>query len=504
MKKRLQKIGLPLFLACSLLVVSSASVIAGPVDGMAGAGSSGVETEALEYAGYLADPDEMQTVSEETEENYSEEHFQEGLTETEDGNPEEELPETEENPEAKDEEATDGAEDPGQDSDGKAVTDPSEDPTATPYKELLADEDLIIVTISNSEPVSGVIEEERVEELSENEILALEEYVEEQGYAVTKAAMLAAAPKTTVRTITFNMNGFLSLAAEGFGSGYDAMFYIKQGDFQGNANGYCINPSVQAPGHNDQGREISYTASVTEYSDPMLLKIMYYGFGGPEDISGRFASTNPARHILTHMAATRRAAELGIPGAGNYTYRANNTAISLANQLYSAIQAKDDITGTVSIFTPVPGQQTIMLLSSYAVPPKETPKTSITVKKTVSGTAGNKNTVFHFKLTVYAADGKVASVKDFTLQHGQEKTFTDLPQGVKYKVEETDGADLGYTVTSKNASGTLGKDPVRVTFENRKEMIVPTGVATNAMEMGGMAFGILLAGMLFLLRRSKN
>ncbi|MDO4490900.1 MAG: DUF5979 domain-containing protein [Lachnospiraceae bacterium] len=374
-------------------------------------------------------------------------------------------------------------------------------PADTPYQELLAEENLIIVTVEQG---SGDGQEEMavetLEELSDGELQALEEYIEDQGYPVSTAAMLDAASDTQVRTITFNMNGFISLAAEGYGTGYDAMFYVNKANCQGNGNAYCIDPSKQAPGHSDQGREHSYTTTVRDYRDPLLLKIMYYGFGGPGDITGSFAQTNPARHILTHLVATRRAAELGIPGAGNYKYSANSTAIARADALYEAIKGKKDILGRVSVLTPVQGQQTIMLLAEYSVPPEKPKETELSVAKTVTGTAGNKNTAFHFRLTLTAENGislpdfiscsqngreftlqkeaestKKTAIYSFTLEHDQRIIFRDLPVGVKYQVQETDGEGLGYTVTSENAKGTLTEKAAEVSFRNSKEMIVPTG-----------------------------
>ncbi|MCQ2509144.1 MAG: DUF5979 domain-containing protein [Lachnospiraceae bacterium] len=631
----------------------------------------------------------------------------------------------------------------------------TEKPSAeeTPYEELLEDDNLIIVTVDEggSRPAEQ-ISVEAVEDLSEPELQALEEYIEEQGYSVSRAAMMAAVPDTEVRTITFSMDGFLSLSLEGYGSGYDAVFIVHPYNYQGNCNAYCIDPSVQAPGHNAQKQQISYTTTVRDYRDPLLLKILYYGFGGPEDLTASFASTGPSRHILTHMAATRRAAELGIPGAGNYTYRANATAIEKANALYETIKAKEGIIGTASVLTPVPGQQTLLLLANYEKPVKqtlirlkkssanpaisdghslyslkgalygvysdaelknqvasfetredgsstetlslnvgsyyikeirapigykldetvykaegkagetvtvnvidepyadpvelllqkvdektgkaserlkgaqftvkyyasesadpagkpdrtwvfetdsngeiylnddykvdgdalffnmertpvlplgtiticetkapagyllndtvytckveakdgkvkteslptgenavrETPiATELTVRKTVSGSGGNRNTEFHFVLKLTAADGialpsEVNGLKpdlseenaaswNFTLHHGQEICFKDLPVGLEYSVEETDGEDAGYTVKAEHATGKLKEEPVLVTFENSREMVIPTAADTNSHAMTGVmlaaAFLLMAGGILTLERKRRH
>lgn len=627
------------------------------------------------------------------------------------------------------------------------------DAEETPYEELLEDDDLIIVTVDEtiSQP-SEQISMEAVEDLSEPELEALEEYIEEQGYPVTRAAMMAAVPDTEVRTITFSMDGFLSLSQEGLGSGYDAVFIVHPYNYQGNCNAYCIDPSVQAPGHDCQKIQKSYTTTVRDYRDPLLLKILYYGFGGPEDITAPYASTPTARHILTHIVATRRAAELGIPGSGNYKYGANDFAIAKANALYEAIRARENIIGTASVLTPVQGQQTILLLANYAKPQKKTsirlkksssdagvsagnslyslkgalygvytdaglknqvasfetledgsssetitldagfyyikevkaPKgyklddtvytaegkagetvtvevsdepyadpvdlllqkvdektgeatrrlkgalftvdyyesesvdssgkpdrrwvfetdeageihlsdnfkvdgdalflnkeglpvlplgtitihetkapqgyllnesvytckveekngkvqtanlptgenavretpitTELTVRKTVSGSGGNRNTEFHFVLKLTAADGSTLPLEanglkpdlseenaaswNFTLQHGEEICFKELPTGLEYSVEEIDGEEAGYTVKAEHASGKLSEEHVLVTFLNSREMVIPTGADTNSHTMTGLmlatGFLLLAMGVLILERKRRH
>lgn len=749
-KVNLMKKGLPLMLAFSLLAASATAVPAANTDF-----SQSEEQVQTEEASYKSDK-EINTPAE--------------------GEPDEEKPDLQEQTEekedldsylnptsdpAQEEISEEQPEDPFEGDEKDFEEEITDHPLDTPYEEILREKNLIIVTVDsgNSQPAQAMTVE-TVEELSEPEIQALEEYIEEQGYAVTANAMLAASPASEVRTITFNMNGFLSLAAEGYGTGYDAMFYVHTANYQGNGNAYCIDPSKQAPGHDSQGQQISYTTTVTDYNDSMLLKIMYYGFGGPGDITESFASTGPARHILTHLVATKRSAELGVPGAGTYTYGANTTAISMADALYEAIKAKPEIIGTVSILTPVQGQQTLMLLANYSVPKKKmtirlkkassdpaisdnnscyslkgavygvysdsslknrvgtfetkadgssatsltvdvgtyyikeitAPKgyliddttykvsgkadqtitvktkdapasdqirlllqkkdqttgkenkrlkgaqftvnyyaaetagaipertwvletdekgeiylsdsykvsgdafftgsageivlplgiltiqetkapegyykndtlyfcpiklqedgriltenlptgeaaveeipirTSLSISKTVSGSGGNKNTDFHFELTLTSSEGIElpetvscllqeinqtdlemnlekqsgegmevegdSSVYTFTLHHGQKLTLKDLPIGLAYKVEETDGTSLGYQVTAENETGNLEEKAVNVAFSNRKEMIIPTGSDTNVYGMGGILITGLLSCLLILL-----
>ncbi len=493
--KRVRKAFLSLMLSCSLLMGTALSVTA----------DTGAEVQKeLSLQSETAEPEQSGENGHRTEAGQSEPEAEGSVDDAAAAGQSSDSPDIGE---------ADGSADTGNEQ--TEAGDPAaekENPEDTPYEELLSDENLIVVTLDQDGSESGeVLAMEAVEDLSEEQITALETYIEDQGYAATAEAMLDAAADTQVRTVTFNMNGFISMEAEGYGTGYDAMFYVDPANYQGNGNAYCIDPSKQAPGHAAQGQKISYTTTVQDYRDPMLLKILYYGFGGLGDITGSHASTGPARHILTHMAAVKRAAELGIPGAGDYTYRANTLAVQKADALYQAIQSQEEVLGRASVLTPVEGQQTILLLAEYSR--REIPKTTdLSVTKTVSGSGGSRNTEFHFqlqlssenekllpeqiacvrtqagegeeKLTVQreelkSSGDKKTAVYSFALYHGQELKFQELPVGLEYSVTETDGEAKGYQVSADHAQGILKKGQETVSFRNNKEMIIPTGLDTD-------------------------
>lgn len=257
------------------------------------------------------------------------------------------------------------------------------DQTEGVYSFVMPDQNVLIKTEAEEIQLEG--------DYSEEEILALSDYMEEQGLSVSNVELMSVAMASQLRTITVSMDGFVDYSAEGYGSGFDAVFTVHPSNYQGNGNAYCLNPALQAPGHNSQGQRISYTTTVTDYTDPMLIKILYYGFGGPGNITNAYASTPTAQHILTHMVSVRRAAELGIPGAGSYTYKASSTAIRAADALYNAIKNQPEIIGTVSVLTPVQGQQTIMLLANYQ-PPKVNGQLRLTkISARVELSDGNPN-----------------------------------------------------------------------------------------------------------------
>lgn len=102
---------------------------------------------------------------------------------------------------------------------------------------------------------------------------------------------------------------------------------------------------------------------------------------------------------------------------------------------------------------------------------------SLIVKKTVAGSAGEKDKDFHF--TVRLSDESISGtygemeftggVATFTLKHGESKTAIGLPDGVTYEVTETEANQDGYTTSSTGTSGEITtKTGVVAEFTNTK------------------------------------
>ncbi len=116
---------------------------------------------------------------------------------------------------------------------------------------------------------------------------------------------------------------------------------------------------------------------------------------------------------------------------------------------------------------------------------------NITVKKTVTGRGGDMDRAFNFTVKFWleedntltgsylwekkGSDGSTTSGTAvlssgeyaFTLKHGEEITFKDLPVGVKYKVTEEDASADGYAATVSDAgSGTIKGSGSTVTYKN--------------------------------------
>lgn len=142
----------------------------------------------------------------------------------------------------------------------------------------------------------------------------------------------------------------------------------------------------------------------------------------------------------------------------------------------------------------------------------------LTITKTVNGNMGDRTQPFNFKVTFTAPDGKnvksaitvagthgtpeiegngatlanntltfnensTSAVVKFTLTHGQTITFTNLPEGVSYKVEELE-VPTGYKTyineaddTATATEGTISNTAVTIDYENvNGDTTIDTGV----------------------------
>ncbi|HEQ2962408.1 TPA: pilus ancillary protein 1 [Streptococcus pyogenes] len=124
---------------------------------------------------------------------------------------------------------------------------------------------------------------------------------------------------------------------------------------------------------------------------------------------------------------------------------------------------------------------------------------SLTVQKTVVGELGDKTKGFQFELELkdktgqpivdalktnnqdlVAKDGKYS----FNLKHGDTIRIEGLPTGYSYTLKETEAKNYIVTVDNKvsQEAQSVGKDITedkKVTFENRKDLVPPTGLTTD-------------------------
>lgn len=98
---------------------------------------------------------------------------------------------------------------------------------------------------------------------------------------------------------------------------------------------------------------------------------------------------------------------------------------------------------------------------------------TLRISKTVSGSGADQNGVFQFRVLVGSVSGDYSGVAfadgaaTVSVKAGSHVDIQGLPAGTSYSVTELSSA--GYTVTSRNAEGTIPKDDtVTASFNNHK------------------------------------
>ena len=129
---------------------------------------------------------------------------------------------------------------------------------------------------------------------------------------------------------------------------------------------------------------------------------------------------------------------------------------------------------------------------------------NLTVTKQVSGTAGDKSKTFSFTVLlsdtgingVYGDMTFTNGVATFTLKHGESKTASGLPEGLRYSVSEAAANQDGYTTTSVGDRGTIpGADTATAIFINAKDDAASDMPQTGDNSQLGLWVGLMLAAM---------
>ena len=158
---------------------------------------------------------------------------------------------------------------------------------------------------------------------------------------------------------------------------------------------------------------------------------------------------------------------------------------------------------------------------------------AVKVSKEVTGNMGDHNKYFEFTITLTGESGKtyasnypvsgggtptspltnpttitVGTPTTFYLKHDGEITFSNLPYGVTYEVEETDYTADGYDTAVENYSDTGKKidtaNADTVTVTNNKGVQVDTGITLDSLPYI-LLLGLAVAGLvLFAVKRRSN
>ena len=106
----------------------------------------------------------------------------------------------------------------------------------------------------------------------------------------------------------------------------------------------------------------------------------------------------------------------------------------------------------------------------------------LNVTKTVSGSGGDPEREWHFRVELSDTEisGRYGDMvfadgaAEFTLKHGQSAVAQRLPAGITYTVTETEADQDGYTTEASGASGTIPDgDAAEARFTNSKEPPTP-------------------------------
>ena len=143
---------------------------------------------------------------------------------------------------------------------------------------------------------------------------------------------------------------------------------------------------------------------------------------------------------------------------------------------------------------------------------------SLTVTKKVSGDLGDQNADWHFTVTLddktinatYGDMTFVDGVAQIVLKHGESKTATDLPAGVKYTVVEKEANQNGYATTATDDTGTIEKDVTKTAaFTNTYNSPLPDtgGAGTTLFTLSGLGLIAVAVGALmyqYIKRRKRG
>ena len=152
--------------------------------------------------------------------------------------------------------------------------------------------------------------------------------------------------------------------------------------------------------------------------------------------------------------------------------------------------------------------------------------TSLSVTKTVRGNMGNRKDFFDFEVyiidegrelsgeypvTIQREGGTtttttatfVEGAYEFQLSHGDVVTFSGLPVGARFELDERANSRKGYTVSAENEAGILTEAPVSSSWTNTRWVYLPLG-HTQSMTWPAIGIGICVLGAVCIRFRKKR
>ena len=186
----------------------------------------------------------------------------------------------------------------------------------------------------------------------------------------------------------------------------------------------------------------------------------------------------------------------------------------------------DNTVYPVDVAVTDPGTGTLSAVITYpdGSPVFENYRThSISIGKQVTGSMGDRTDSFEFTLALTGENltkhdinalknGKPVSltatggVYTFTLRHDEVMTFTGITPGVGYTITETSANKKNYVTSVDSATtGTVQSSDVNVSFTNKREIVVNTGVNTGSRVIWLILAGLIgTAGTVLIFKKTQN
>lgn len=284
---------------------------------------------------------------------------------------------------------------------------------------------------------------------------------------------------------TFTLKGGESKVIEGLPNGTE--YVVEEADYRN--DGYVTEKT------GDTGTIDENAPAVAAFTN---TKNTYGNLTVSKTVSGDAADTTKAFTFTVTLSDTSISGEHGDMtfenGIATFTLKdgESKTASSLPNGMgYTVKEADYSSDGYVTTKAgdtgEIVGGETATAAftnTKNSTPPEDpddppvTPQTgSLTISKTVTGTAGEKDKLFTFTVTLGAEgtysytgskSGTIANGGTVQLKHGESITISGIPEGTSYSVVESDNS--GYEVTKTGDTGTIAADTTSTaSFTNKKD-----------------------------------
>lgn len=198
--------------------------------------------------------------------------------------------------------------------------------------------------------------------------------------------------------------------------------------------------------------DLTVTKSVTGEGADLTKKFDFIVTLGDKSISGPFGDMTFANGVARFSLASGGVmTATGLPAGITYTVQEANYA--------DYIPASGSLTSTGTI--PENSAATVAFVNQKVEDDREDDTGTLTVTKSVTGTGADLTLGFRFTVTLsdrtvsgtYGTMTFINGVASFTLKHGESKTATGLPTGVRYTVAEEAAKD--YVVTKTGDTGAI-------------------------------------------------